>query len=96
MLPSGMVVIDGKTYDAVSEGVPIEAEQTVLVVGVSTQRLVVRPDTTIRAELAERGCCNRRQCRSNGPANRRSVCRVGSLLPGGALDALQDVLTNRG
>jgi len=53
MLPSGLVVIDGRTYDAVSEGVPIEANQTVLVVAISTQRLVVRPDTTIRAELAD-------------------------------------------
>ena len=53
MLPSGSVLIDNRPYDAVSEGVPIEAGQTVLVVGVSTQRLVVRPDTTIRAELVE-------------------------------------------
>jgi membrane-bound ClpP family serine protease len=53
MLPSGIVVINGKPYDAVSEGTPIEAGQTVLVVSVSTQRLVVRPDTTIRAELVE-------------------------------------------
>lgn len=44
MLPSGLVVIDGKTYDAVSEGVPIEPNQPVVVVNVSTQRLVVRPD----------------------------------------------------
>jgi membrane-bound ClpP family serine protease len=53
MLPSGIVLIDGKPYDAVSEGTPIEAGQTVLVVAVSTQRLVVRPDNTIRAELVE-------------------------------------------
>ncbi len=53
MLPSGIVVIDNKSYDAVSEGVTIEAGQNVLVVGVSTQRLVVRPDNTIRAELVE-------------------------------------------
>ncbi len=53
MLPSGLIVIDGKSYDAVSEGSPIEAGQTVLVVAISTQRLVVRPDNTIRAELAE-------------------------------------------
>jgi len=53
MLPSGTVQIDGKSYDAVSEGVPIEAGQTVLVVSISTQRLVVRPDNTIRAELVE-------------------------------------------
>ena len=53
MLPSGIVIVNGKPYDAVSEGTPIEAGQTVLVVSVSTQRLVVRPDTTIRAELVE-------------------------------------------
>src|SRR5688572_685007 len=53
MLPSGTVLIDGKLYDAVSEGSPIEAGQPILVVSISTQRLVVRPDNTIRAELAE-------------------------------------------
>lgn len=53
MLPSGLVIIEGKTYDAVSEGVAIEAGQAVVVVQISTQRLVVRPDTTIRAELAD-------------------------------------------
>jgi membrane protein implicated in regulation of membrane protease activity len=52
MLPSGSVVIDGKLFDAVSEGVAIEPGTAVVVVNVSTQRLVVRPDTTIRAELA--------------------------------------------
>ena len=53
MLPSGSVQIDGKTYDAVAEGTAIEAGQAILVVSVSTQRLVVRPDITIRAELVE-------------------------------------------
>jgi membrane-bound ClpP family serine protease len=53
MLPSGTVVIDDKTYDAVSEGMPIEANETVVVVGVSTQRLVVRPGQAIPAELAD-------------------------------------------
>ena len=53
MLPSGTVLIDGKTYDAVSEGVAIEPHQPIVVVSVSTQRLVVRPDNAIRAELAE-------------------------------------------
>src|SRR5215471_7951428 len=53
MVPSGLVVIDGKSYDAVSEGVPIEPGHAILVVGVSTQRLIVRPDNTILAELAE-------------------------------------------
>ncbi|MDX1943995.1 MAG: NfeD family protein [Pirellulaceae bacterium] len=52
MVPSGIVLIDGKSYDAVTEGMSIEAGEAVIVVQVSTQRLVVRPDTTIRAELA--------------------------------------------
>jgi len=52
MLPSGVVVIEGKSYDAVSEGTAIEAGQPILVVSVSTQRLIVRRDNTIRAELA--------------------------------------------
>jgi membrane-bound ClpP family serine protease len=53
MLPSGSVLIDGKSYDAFSEGMAIEPGQPVIVVSVSTQRLVVRPDTTIRAEFAD-------------------------------------------
>lgn len=53
MVPSGIVLIENRQYDAVSEGTTIEAGQNVLVVGVSTQRLVVRPDHTIRAELVE-------------------------------------------
>ncbi len=53
MLPSGLVLIDGKSYDAVSDGMAIEQGQAVIVVGVSTQRLIVRPDTTIAAELAD-------------------------------------------
>jgi membrane-bound ClpP family serine protease len=55
MLPGGSVVIDGKTYDAVSEGMTIEPQQSIIVVSVSTQRLVVRPDHTIQAELASEG-----------------------------------------
>jgi membrane-bound serine protease (ClpP class) len=54
MVPSGTVLIDGKTYDAVSEGMVIEPHQPVIVVSISTQRLIVRPDTTIQAELADR------------------------------------------
>lgn len=52
MVPSGLVVIDGNTFDAVSEGVAIEPGHAVIVIGVSTQRLIVRPDNTIVAELA--------------------------------------------
>jgi membrane-bound serine protease (ClpP class) len=44
MLPSGVVQIDGRTYDAVSEGMAIDPGTPVLVVGVSMQRIVVRPD----------------------------------------------------
>lgn len=53
MMPGGNVIIDGKTYDAVSEGQPIEPRQPIVVVGVSTQRLVVRLDTAVRAQLAD-------------------------------------------
>jgi membrane-bound ClpP family serine protease len=53
MLPSGLVLIDGKSYDAVTDGMAVESGQAIIVVAVSTQRLVVRPDTTIPAELAE-------------------------------------------
>jgi membrane-bound serine protease (ClpP class) len=53
MLPSGLVLIDGKTYDAVSEGMPIEPGEQIIVVHISTQRLIVRPDHTIQAELAQ-------------------------------------------
>jgi membrane-bound ClpP family serine protease len=53
MMPGGSVIIDGKTYDAVSEGQPIEPHQPIIVVGVSTQRLVIRADNTIEAQLAD-------------------------------------------
>ena len=43
MLPNGMVSIDGKTYDAVSEGMMIEAGCPIQVVAVQTNQLVVRP-----------------------------------------------------
>lgn len=44
MLPGGIVQIEGKNYDAISEGTVIEAGQRILVVQISTQRLVVRAD----------------------------------------------------
>ncbi|MGA2069515.1 MAG: NfeD family protein [Thermoguttaceae bacterium] len=43
MLPGGIVVIDGRTADAVSEGMVIEAGQQVRVIKVQANRLVVRP-----------------------------------------------------
>lgn len=42
MLPSGAVVIDGQTIDALSEGTPIEAGQRVRVIEVRGNRVVVR------------------------------------------------------
>jgi len=53
MVPSGAVLIDGKLYDAVSEGLPIEPNHPIIVVSISTQRLVVRADNTIQAQLAD-------------------------------------------
>jgi membrane-bound ClpP family serine protease len=43
MLPSGVVVVDGRKVDAVSEGMPIERGQKVRVVQVRGNSLVVRP-----------------------------------------------------
>ncbi len=42
MMPSGAIVIDGRMYDAVSEGMPIDAGTTVKVIAVRTNRIVVR------------------------------------------------------
>jgi membrane-bound serine protease (ClpP class) len=44
MLPSGVVSIEGRSYDAVSEGMPIEPGERVRVVSIRTRRIVVRPD----------------------------------------------------
>lgn len=43
MLPSGIVSIEGKTFDAVSQGMAIEPGDPVQVVAVRTNRVVVRP-----------------------------------------------------
>jgi len=43
LLPSGDVRIEGRTYDALSNGMAINKGQAVRVVDVHTQRLVVRP-----------------------------------------------------
>jgi membrane-bound serine protease (ClpP class) len=43
MLPSGIISIDGRKIDAVSEGMPIEVNQEVRVVQVRGKRVVVRP-----------------------------------------------------
>ncbi len=43
MLPAGAITVDGRTIDAVSEGMPIEAGQEVRVIEVRANRVVVRP-----------------------------------------------------
>lgn len=43
MLPSGIVRIDGRNYDAVARGVAIEAGETVKVIGVRLNRIVIAP-----------------------------------------------------
>jgi len=43
MMPSGGVRIDGRTIDAMSEGMPIDEGQPVRVVKVSGMRVIVRP-----------------------------------------------------
>lgn len=47
MMPGGVVEIDHKSYDAVSDGMAIESGTRIVVVGISTQRVVVRPDDII-------------------------------------------------
>jgi membrane-bound serine protease (ClpP class) len=44
MLPSGAVIVDGHTIDALSEGVPIEAGQRVRILEVRGNRVLVRAD----------------------------------------------------
>ena len=43
MLPSGVVIVDGRNVEAVSEGMPIEVGQEVRIVQVRGKRVVVRP-----------------------------------------------------
>jgi len=42
MLPSGMVAIDGKSYDAISDGFAIEPGEPVQVIAIRTNKVVVR------------------------------------------------------
>ncbi len=45
MLPGGPVEIEGRTFDAVSQGQPVEQGAAVKVVEIRGTRIVVRPDT---------------------------------------------------
>ena len=42
MLPSGVVSVNGQTLDATSEGMVVEAGQTVRIIKIEANRLVVR------------------------------------------------------
>lgn len=54
MRPAGAITVDGRTVDAVSEGMPIEAGQLVRVIEVRANRVVVRPiEDEIPLESAE-------------------------------------------
>ncbi len=52
MLPSGAIVVGGRTIDAISEGMPIEAGQRVQVIEVHGHRVVVRPTAEAEAPAA--------------------------------------------
>ena len=43
MLPSGAVTIDGKVYNAVTSGMPIDAGQPVRIVKIDGKSMVVHP-----------------------------------------------------
>ena len=53
MLPSGAVVIDGRVYDAIGEGMAIDPGQPVRVTAVRTNRIVVVLDDSPRTLLSE-------------------------------------------
>ena len=54
MLPAGAILLEGRTIDAISEGMPIEAGQLVRLIEVSANRVVVRPlEDEQPAEAAE-------------------------------------------
>lgn len=54
MLPGGVITIDGRTIDAVSEGTPIDPGQAVRVIEVRGNRVVVRRvDEEVPTESAE-------------------------------------------
>lgn len=54
MLPSGAIVIDGRTYDAVTQGVSIDRGESIAVVAVQGNRVIVRSADPAEAEAAAR------------------------------------------
>lgn len=55
MLPSGKVQIEGRLYDASSEGLPIDAGQSVMVVDLRAGGLIVRMAAAPKASTASEG-----------------------------------------
>jgi membrane-bound serine protease (ClpP class) len=53
MLPSGAVVIDGNTYDALADGIAIDPGQPIRVTAVRTNRLIVITDDRIPDRSAD-------------------------------------------
>ncbi len=51
MLPSGAIVVNGKTYDAVSEGIGIDEGTSIRITAVRGRNLVVRPAVPSAEEL---------------------------------------------
>lgn len=52
MRPSGSILVDGKYIDAVSQGIPIESGEPVVVVEVRANRVMVRPAQASEAQAA--------------------------------------------
>ena len=50
MLPSGAILVDGKAYDAVADGMAIEPGEPIEVVEVKANRIVVRPVMNVAVE----------------------------------------------
>lgn len=52
MIPSGQILIDGKKYDAVSEGLPIEKGDSIKVVAIRMFKIIVRKIDPDQAAVA--------------------------------------------
>src|SRR5262249_43991186 len=92
MLPSGAVLIDGQTIDALSEGPPIEAGQRVRVIEVHGNRVVVRvaddapasTDDVLSQPIESLGLDGRdAPLAGHCPAGARTMARKGAIRPPG-------------
>jgi hypothetical protein len=53
MLPSGIVMINGKKFDALSDGLPIDEGATIKVVAIKGNRIVVQPHEGTVSDAAD-------------------------------------------